>query len=136
MSIRTFIIATSVSGGLALCSAGAAGATSTGESAKTVLDQLCEQRGGMPVFTPYAIARCQGARANKGFETERLTCEDLRRPLHRHHRHAPHEPRLVGMHRDVARPVTHVRPAEAVTQPLRPARTRSPGVSSAPRGST
>ena len=77
MSIRTFIIATAVSGGLALCSAGAAGATSTGESAKTVLEQLCEQRGGMPVFTPYAIARCQGARANKGFETERLTCEDV-----------------------------------------------------------
>ena len=42
-----------------------------------MLDQLCEQRGGMPVYTPYAIARCQGARANKGFETERQTCEDL-----------------------------------------------------------
>ena len=77
MSIPKFIIATAAAGGLALFSAGAAGASSTGESAKTVLDQLCEERGGLPVNTPYAIARCQGARANKGFETERLMCEDL-----------------------------------------------------------
>ena len=79
MSIRTFIIAATAAGGLTVfaAGAGAAGATSTGESAKSVLDQLCEERGGMPVYTPYAIARCQGARANKGFETERLTCESL-----------------------------------------------------------
>jgi hypothetical protein len=76
MSIPRFIIATAA-GGLALFSAGAAGASSTGESAKVALDQLCAARGGMPVYTPYAIARCQGARANKGFDTERLTCEHL-----------------------------------------------------------
>jgi hypothetical protein len=77
MSIRTFVLATATAGGLALFSAGAAGASSTGASAKTVLDQLCEERGGMAVYTPYAIARCQAARANKGFQIERLTCEDL-----------------------------------------------------------
>ena len=77
MSIRKFILATAAAGGLALFTAGAAGASSTGETAKTVLDELCEERGGLPVNSPYAIARCQGARANKGFETERLICEDL-----------------------------------------------------------
>jgi hypothetical protein len=81
MSIRKFILATAAAGGLALFTAGAAGASSvtssSGESAKTVLDQLCRDRGGQPVFTPYAIARCQGARANKGFDTELQTCEDL-----------------------------------------------------------
>ena len=41
------------------------------------LKELCEERGGLPVYTPYAIARCQGARANKGFETERQICEGL-----------------------------------------------------------
>lgn len=75
MSIRTFILATAAAGGMALFGAGAAGASSTGETAKNLLDQLCEQRGGMPVYSPYAIARCQGARANKGFESERLICE-------------------------------------------------------------
>ena len=77
MSIPKFILATAAAGGLAFFTAGAAGASSTGESAKTVLDQLCEERGGLPVYTPYAIARCQGARANKGFDTELQICEDL-----------------------------------------------------------
>ena len=77
MSIPKFILATAAAGGLALFTAGAAGASSTGESAKTVLDQLCEERGGLPVNSPYSIARCQGARANKGFETERQICQDL-----------------------------------------------------------
>ena len=77
MSIPKFILATAAAGGLALFTAGAAGASSTGETAKTVLDQLCEERGGLPVYSPYAIARCQGARANKGFETERQICQDL-----------------------------------------------------------
>ena len=41
------------------------------------LKELCEDRGGLPVNSPYAIARCQGTRANKGFEAERLICEGL-----------------------------------------------------------
>src|SRR5688572_29825382 len=77
MSIRKFILTTTAAGGMALFSAGAAVASSTGETAKTVLDQLCEGRGGLPVNSPYAIARCQGARANKGFESEQLICEGL-----------------------------------------------------------
>jgi hypothetical protein len=77
MPIPKFILATAVAGGLALFTAGAAGASPTGETAKIVLDELCEQRGGLTVNSPYAIARCQGARANKGFESERLICEGL-----------------------------------------------------------
>lgn len=77
MSIPKFIFATAAAGGLALFTAGTAGASSTGESAKTMLDQLCRERGGLPVYSPYAIARCQGARANKGFDTELQICEDL-----------------------------------------------------------
>ena len=77
MSIPKFVLATAAAIGLALFDAGAVGASSTGESAKTVLDQLCEERGGVPVYSPYAIARCQAARANKGFDTEQRTCQDL-----------------------------------------------------------
>lgn len=77
MSVPKFILATAAAGGLALFTAGAAGASSTNESALDALKELCEDRGGLPVKTPYAIARCQGARANKGFETERLICEGL-----------------------------------------------------------
>ena len=77
MSIRRFILATTAAGGLAFFTAGAVGASSNVETAKSVLDELCEQRGGFPVYSPYAIARCQGARANKGFEVEQLTCESL-----------------------------------------------------------
>ena len=107
MSIRKFILATAAAGGLAFFTAGAAGASSNGETAKTVLDELCEERGGLPVYSPYAIARCQGARANKGFETERLICEDLADGRFvGHHQHDAHEPRVVGVHRDVARHVT------------------------------
>jgi hypothetical protein len=76
MSIPKFILA-AAAGGLALFTAGAAGASSNGETAKTALDELCEERGGFSVNSPYSIARCQGARANKGFETERQICEDL-----------------------------------------------------------
>ena len=86
MSIPKFILATAAAGGLALFTAGAAGASSTGESAKTVLDQLCEERGGLPVNSPYSIARCQGARANKGFDDR---AADLRGPRRRHVRPSP-----------------------------------------------
>ena len=77
MSIRKLILVTAAAGGLALSSAGTADASSNGDTAKSVLDELCEERGGSPVYSPYAIARCERARANKGFETERLTCENL-----------------------------------------------------------
>ena len=77
MSIPKFIRAAAATGGLALFTAGAACASSDGETAKTALDYLCEQRGGFPVNSPYSIARCQGARANKGFETEQEICRHL-----------------------------------------------------------
>jgi len=62
-------------GALIISTAGAGAASS--DTATSVLDELCEQRGGLPVWSPYSIARCQGARANKGFDTERLVCESL-----------------------------------------------------------
>lgn len=45
--------------------------------AKQVLDTLCIEDKGDPVFTPYAIGRCQQARATDGFVVERLVCEGL-----------------------------------------------------------
>ena len=42
-----------------------------------ILDELCESKGGLAVNSPYHIARCQGARANKGFELEQQICEGL-----------------------------------------------------------
>ncbi len=44
---------------------------------KQVLDALCIEDKGAPVFTPYAIGRCQEARAMDGFAVERLVCEGL-----------------------------------------------------------
>jgi hypothetical protein len=77
MSFRTFVIATAAAGGLALVPAATAGAASTTETPRQVLDALCEAKGGDAYFSPYAIARCQGARANKGFEEEQSYCEGL-----------------------------------------------------------
>lgn len=77
MSIPKFLAATAAVGGLAFFTAGAAGASSTNQNPLDALKELCENRGGLPVNSPYAIARCQDARANKGFEAERLTCEGL-----------------------------------------------------------
>ena len=52
MPIPKFILATAAAGGLALFTGGVAGTSSTGgASAKSVLDQLCEDRGGIPVYT-------------------------------------------------------------------------------------
>jgi hypothetical protein len=76
MRIHQFVLAAAVAGGLTLVAAGPAGAWSDGPGA-TELDQLCEQRGGTPVNSPYALARCQGARANKGFDAERRICEEV-----------------------------------------------------------
>ena len=44
---------------------------------KQVLDTLCREEKGAPVFTPYAIGRCQEARSNDGFVVEELVCEGL-----------------------------------------------------------
>jgi hypothetical protein len=44
---------------------------------KQVLDALCIEDKGAPVFTPYAIGRCQDARARDGVVVERLVCEGL-----------------------------------------------------------
>ena len=80
MSIPKFIVATAAVGGLAFFTAGAAGASSTSSTSQDALDalkELCEERGGLPVKSPYSISRCQNARANKGFEAERLICEGL-----------------------------------------------------------
>jgi hypothetical protein len=40
------------------------------------LEQLCDQKGGTVVRTPYALVRCQEARSNKGFVTEQALCEE------------------------------------------------------------
>jgi hypothetical protein len=77
MSIPKFILAATAAGGLAFFTAGGAGASPNGETAKIVLDEMCEERGGLVIWSPYSIARCQGARANRGFESERLICEGL-----------------------------------------------------------
>ena len=42
-----------------------------------ILDELCERKGGLAVNSPYHIARCQGARSNKGFDLEQQICEGL-----------------------------------------------------------
>jgi hypothetical protein len=76
MSFRSFIVATAAAGGLALIPT-AAGAATTTETPRQVLDAMCEAKGGDAFFSPYAISRCQGARANKGFEEERQYCEGL-----------------------------------------------------------
>ena len=44
---------------------------------KQVLDALCIEDKGALIFTPYAIGRCQEARAKDGYEVERLVCEGL-----------------------------------------------------------
>jgi hypothetical protein len=75
--IPKFVLAGVAAGGLGLVPAGTAGAASSADDAKIVLDQLCEARGGTPYSTPYSITRCQFARANKGFETEQTVCEGL-----------------------------------------------------------
>ena len=77
MSIRRFIVATAAAGGLALFPAGAAGADSPSETPREVFNQLCEAKGGQPIFSPYALGRCQDARANKGFDEEQQYCEGL-----------------------------------------------------------
>jgi hypothetical protein len=61
-------------GGGAAAHALADGAPTVG---KQVLDTLCTEDKGAPIFTPYAISRCQEARAMDGLVVERLVCEGL-----------------------------------------------------------
>jgi hypothetical protein len=70
-----FILAT---GAVVLTSiGGGAAAHADGDPAvgKQVLDTLCREDKGTPIFTPYAISRCQEARARDGYVVERLVCE-------------------------------------------------------------
>jgi hypothetical protein len=71
------IIATAAVG---LLGAGAAAHAAGGSDpivGKQVLDALCIEDKGAPIFTPYAIGRCQEARAKDGYVVERLVCEGL-----------------------------------------------------------
>jgi hypothetical protein len=73
---------TLATGALALAGIGGGAATLVHAAAdptvgKQVLDTLCIEDKGAPVFTPYAIGRCQEARAMDGFAVERLVCEGL-----------------------------------------------------------
>jgi hypothetical protein len=77
MSIRTYILTAAAVGGLAFSAAGPAAASTTDQSALAALRELCEDRGGLPVNSPYHLSRCQGARANKGFDTEQQLCDGL-----------------------------------------------------------
>ena len=128
MSIRKFILATAAAGGLAFFTAGAAGASSTNESALDALEELCEDRGGLPVNSPVRDLPLPGRPRQQGL---RGRATDLRGPRRREVRrstiqHDAHEPRLVGVHLDGARGVITVRAGRAVPQPLRPASRRVP----------
>jgi hypothetical protein len=46
-------------------------------SGKQVLDAMCIEDKGAPVFTPYAIGRCQAAHIPGGAPIEQLVCERL-----------------------------------------------------------
>ena len=41
------------------------------------LDLLCQEDGGTPIFTPYAISRCQEAHSRAALAVERIVCEGL-----------------------------------------------------------
>jgi hypothetical protein len=76
---RTTVIA-AVAGFAGLTGLGAAAPAAAAVdpiAGKQVLDLLCSSKGGTPVFSPYAISRCQAARGNAGFEVEELVCEGL-----------------------------------------------------------
>jgi hypothetical protein len=77
MSLTRLLAATAATAGLALTVPATAGAASAAGATdvKPVLDQLCVWRGGTVVWTPYTIARCQSARANRSFVVEQFVCE-------------------------------------------------------------
>src|SRR5512145_293206 len=78
--IRSRIVTTT-----ALVAAALVGVTGVGlaraeaepNAGRKVMDLLCASAGGSPVFTPYAIARCQAARSNADVEIPTLVCEGL-----------------------------------------------------------
>ena len=72
MSLRLLLAAAAVSIGAA---APTATSHASGDDARQVLDAMCAARGGDSSGPPYSIARCVGARANKGFDAERLVCD-------------------------------------------------------------
>src|SRR5262245_62002108 len=41
------------------------------------LRRICTMKGGTWVWTPYALARCQDSRSNKGFGREQGLCTEL-----------------------------------------------------------
>lgn len=63
--------------GIGVGAAAHALADSTPTVGEQVLDTLCTEDKGAPIFTPYAISRCQEARATDGLVVERLVCEGL-----------------------------------------------------------
>ena len=75
MHIRRTLMTATAALGVALVAPSAPALAWIGDPAMPILDELCEERGGMPVLSPYAIGRCQGARANKGFELETAVCD-------------------------------------------------------------
>ena len=76
MSFRKFLIAAAIAGGATLAAPFTVGASADTDTVKAQLDELCLARGGTPIWTPYSIARCQDARANKGFADEQVICEN------------------------------------------------------------
>ncbi len=74
MAVSAVVASTAFAGMSSASRAVAAGDPFTGMQ---VLDLLCASKGGTPVNSPYAIARCQTAHDNKGFEIEQLICEGL-----------------------------------------------------------
>lgn len=73
----TAALAACVLGSVAITGSSHAGAAADSAAGRQVLDLLCAERGGTSYSTPYAIARCQDARSNRGFEIEALVCEGL-----------------------------------------------------------
>jgi hypothetical protein len=61
----------------AVTSSTVAGAAADPAVGTEVLDLLCEAAGGTSYWTPYTIARCQGAAARSGVDIERLVCDGL-----------------------------------------------------------
>jgi hypothetical protein len=76
---HTLLVAAAVSAASIAGLAGSDPAAAAGDPfvGMQVLDMLCASKGGTPINTPRAIARCQEARGGSGFPVERLVCEGL-----------------------------------------------------------
>ena len=75
--LATTVAVTALAGLAGVTGAGIARAAGDPFVAMQVFDLLCEEDGGMPVNSPYAIGRCQDARGNADLTIERLVCEGL-----------------------------------------------------------